>query len=411
MAGNTNTPSPSPAMVGSPTVGPAPLQPQGGGAAIPFRIATLERQDVIGQTSLLPGAAEQISDNPLPGTGYMYELDLFCNAPASGNSVTTIAYAEDAPYSAVSSVILGDVTGQIINLDGWSLKQIGKYGGWEPFNEESSADTTNIFNKSTATGSTGGTFTFHLKVPVGINRRDLVAILGNQDRSQQYTIRHNVNASANIYATAPTTVPTLTITRNYGSYAVPNASNEQGQPNQSVPNTYGVISYLTKTIADAPPVPSSQVTHFVRRVGNALRGVMLVFRAGTGATPRSVAEGAMPTNIKFKVGDQIIYNESTARRRGMMFDRYGFDPPGGQATVGTSGAFPANGGGVLHYDFIHDSWQFAGSEFYHDWLWTEAVVQAQFLITYPSGFTAGGSLTFVTSDVIVPPGTPLYSPI
>ncbi len=133
---------------------------------------------------------------------------------------------------------------------------------------------------------------------------------------------------------------------------------------------------------------------------------MLGFRAGTGATPRSGAEGAMPTNIQFKVGDQIIYNESTARRRQLMFDRFGFDPPGGGA-----GAFPANGGGVLAYEFIYDSDQFAGSEFYHDWLWTEAVVQAQFLVTYPSGFTAGGSLTFVTSDVIVPPGTPLYSPI
>lgn len=410
MAGNTNMPSPAPAQVGSPTVGPAPLNPQGQGT-IPFRIATLERGDVIGTTQIQPGAAESISDNPLPGTGYMYEIDLNCNAPASGNSVTTIASTEDAPYIAVSSVILGDVTGQIVNLDGWSLKQIGKYGGWEPFNEEGSADTANVFQFSTATGGAGGTFEFHLKVPVGINRRDLVAILGNQDRSQQYTLRHNVNASANIYATAPSTVPTLTITRNYGSYAVPNASNEQGQPNQVVPNTYGVISYLTKTIADAPPVPSSQVTHFIRRVGNALRVVMLVFRAGTGATPRSVAEGAMPTNIQFKVGDQIIFNEATARRRIQMWDRYGFDPPKGQYTTGGTNSFPTTGGGVLVYDNIHDSWQFAGSEFYHDWLWTEAVVQAQFLITYPSGFTAGGSLTFVTSDVIVPPGTPLYSPI
>ncbi len=229
MPGTTNMPSPAPAQVGSPTVGPAPLQPQGGGQAIPFRIATLERQDVIGQTSILPGAAEQISDNVLPGTGYMYEVDLFCNAPSTGNSITTITYAEDAPYNAVSSVILGDVTGQIVNLDGWSLKQIGKYGGWEPFNEEASADTTNVFSKSTATGGAGGTFTFHLKVPVGLNRRDLVVILGNQDRSQQYQLRHNVNASANIYATAPTTVPTMTIVRNYGSYAVPNAANEQAR--------------------------------------------------------------------------------------------------------------------------------------------------------------------------------------
>lgn len=410
--GPTNMPTPSPGLVGSPTVGPAPLQPQGQGQ-VPFRIATLERWDVVGTSSQQPGASETIIDATVPGTGYMSEVDLTVSAVASGNSVTTIAYAEDAPYNAISSVILGDVTGQIINLDGWSLKTMARYGGWEPFNLEASADTTNVFNHSIATGGAGGSFLFHLRTPLALNKRDLVGLLGNQDRSQQYTIRHNVNASANIYATAPTTVPTAVITRNYGSYAVPNAANEQNQPNQVVPNTYGVIAYLTKTIADAPPVPSSQVTHFVRRVGNALRVVGLVFRYQvTAATPRANAEAALPTNIQFKVGDQIIYNESATHRRRLMYDRYGFDVPGGAYGVGNTSGFPTNGGGVLVYDFIHDSWQFAGSEFYHDWLWTEAVVQAQFLITYPTYTNTGGSsLTFLTSDVIVPPGTPLYSPI
>lgn len=409
MAGPTNYASPSPSVVGSPSVGPAPVNAQGQGA-IPFRLATLERWDVLGQNANLMTASEQIVDNILPGTGFMSEVDLYVNAPVAGNAVAAIALTEDAPYIAHSSVIISDVTGQIINLDGWSLKQIGRYGGWEPFNLEALGyvSTTGVALTATVPGyevytaitggagtATSGSFTFHLRCPFTLNKRDLVGLLGNQDRAQNYQIRTNVGASGTVYATAPTTLPTLTSIRNYGSYAVPNSVNESGVPNQVLPPTYGVISYLTRTTADAPPAPSSQVTHFLRRVGNSLRTIMLVFRAGVGATPRTVAEGAMPSNIQLKIGDQIIINEGYQTRRRKMADRYGFNAPAG----------------VLVYDWIHDFGVQAGAELYHDWLWTENVVQAQFLITYPAGFTAGGSLSIVTSDVIVPPGVNIYMPI
>jgi hypothetical protein len=263
----------------------------------------------------------------------------------------------------------------------------------------SASGDQSVYQATEGGGGTGGSFAFHLRIPLALNKRDLVGLLGNQDRSQQYQLRTNFAPSASIYSTAPTALPVITSIRNYGSYAVPNAVDETGQQNQVTPPTYGVITYLTKTLSDAPPLGGSQVNHYIRRVGNAIRLMALIFRKnGTRlASEAALGDGLnMPSNIQLKVGDQILLNEGFGHRRRLMFDRYGFDSPKG----------------MLVYDFIHDFSQFAGAELYHDWLWSENLVQAQLLITYPAavGSTAN-SLTIATSDVIVPPGINIYQPI
>jgi hypothetical protein len=94
-----------------------------------------------------------------------------------------------------------------------------------------------------------------------------------------------------------------------------------------------------------------------------------------------------------KIGDTTIFNESVAYRRRVMWDRFGFDAPAG----------------VLVYDFTTDIVNRAGAEFGDDWIWTQSVVNMQFLISYPSGFgSTNNSLTFLTSDLIIPPNVDPY---
>ncbi len=364
---------------------------------IPFRLATLHRKDIIDQAAIIPGATEFTYDRVLPGTGYMADIDLFCSLTSAGNGAG-VTVPEDSAYNALSSVILSDVTGQIINMDGWGLKWLGRYGGWEPFSTAASADAVYVEQAPVAgAGATGGSFLFHTHVPEILNRRDLVGLLGNQDRSQQYTLRTNVNTAANIYTVAPTNVATqaLNIVRNYHSYAVPNATNDSGQAQQVLPPTYGTISYLTRSTSPSPPTGGGQVNHYLSRVGNAIRVLMLVWRLN-GSRTNANPVAAFPSNLQVKIGDQVIYNEGPATRRRDMWERYGFDAP-----LGT-----------LVYENIQDFGQVAGSELYHDWWWTENVVQAQINATYPAGMGAvNNSLVVYTSDVIVPPGVNIYQPL
>lgn len=385
----------NPAMIGSPAVGTPPVDPQMQGAT-PFRMATLERAENVGQTSLQITTSEQTVENILPGTGFLYGIDLFVQNVTSANAAT-VAFFEDAPYSALSSIILADVNGEIVNVDGFSLEMAGRYGGWKNYAQEfvNKSGDANIWLLTAGAGGTGGSFTFHMMIPVSLNRRQLIGIVGNQDRSQQYRLRHNyasgaAAASGPIYTTAPTTQGTMTVTRFYESYAVPNAVNDTGRPNQVVPGHYGVIPYITKSVSEATPVGGSQVTHYLRRIGNVIRTLVLVLRSnGT----RASAESNLPTSIQLKIGNETIFTESVGYRRHLMFNRYGFDAPQG----------------VLCYDFIHDFYGRAGLELGFDWLWSQNLSQVQFLITYPAGFgSTNNSLTFITCDMIVPPGANVY---
>ena len=378
----------TPVQAGSPAVGTPNLDPQQM-PRLPFRIATLERSDLTQVDTQVLTTAEQLIERTLPGTGFLYGVDLDYNAVAAANAAN-VAFLEDAQFIAASSIILRDVNGEIADLDGFSMKWISRYGGWEPFNGTESADVL-VQVKTTGAVGAGGSFRTHIKVPVGISRRTLLGILGNQDRGQAYILRANLNNSTLIYSTPPTSQPTVTINRHYESYVVPNPVNDVGQAQQVVPPFYGVIPYLTKSVSPNPPTGGQTTNHFLQRINTTFRGLLLILRSnGTRAT----AEANLPTNMQLKIGNQSIFNELPAYRRAIMFDRYGFDAPAG----------------LFMYDFLHDFGNKAGAELGNDWYWTQQLTEAQFSITYPAGFgSTNNSLTIITSDMTVPAGMNLYA--
>lgn len=383
-------PGPTPVAVGSPTVPTAAVQAQTGQKVRPFRLATLERSDTVLQYNAVPlTTAEQQQERTIPGTGFTYGYDLIAQAVAPSNNSANVAYQEDGPYSIFSSIIYKDVNGELINCDGWSLYQLTRYLGLNPFNMESSADT-NIYQKVTSTGATGGNFTVHIPVPVASDRRTLQGLLGNQDRNQSYSLRTNLAPSTSVYSTGPSVQPNITTTVQYESYAVPNASDDMGVNNQVIPPTYGLINYATRTISASSPQGGSQITHQIFRLGYTTKVLMLVMRSNGS---RATAESNLPSNIQLKIGNQTIFNESVAYRRALMYKRYGFDAPSG----------------VLVYDYVHDFAPLAGGAIGTDYINTQNVNLFTFLITYPSGFgSTNNTLTFVVGDCVVPNGMNIY---
>lgn len=372
--------------VGGPGVPQTEANPPGG--MVPFRRATT------GRTSLLPVTGPTlITANTQPvqtvvdGSGYIYSIDLDVNATGGVDAGPNAAGNEDAPYNALSSVVFGDVNGELINLDGYSLFLANLYGGWSDHPLDGSADT-NVFSAV----STVGDFRFHLAVPIGLNRRNLLGIVANQDRAQKYTLRTDIASSGVIYSSAPDTLPSVTITRTYDNYSVPASQNANGAPQQQVPPKFGVLHFLTQSVNPSAPAPSSTVNHYLPRLGNTIRLLILVFREGG---TRAAAEANMPTRISFKLGDTPIFTETVAYRRALMFARYGFDAPDG----------------VIVYDFITDVINQAGAELGEDYAFTNGLVNAQFEVTYPAGFAAANSsLTIITDDLVIPANVDIYAP-
>jgi hypothetical protein len=236
----------------------------------------------------------------------------------------------------------------------------------------------------------------HLEVPIGLNRRSLWGILANQDRAQKYSLRTDIASAAAaaagpIYTTAPTTQGTYTLTRTYENYAVPGPSDANGNKQQQLPPQHGIVNFWTQSVNPSAPAAAATVNHYLARLGNTIRTIILVYRAGAAATARVNAEALLPTRIQFNLGDTPIFVESTGYRRNQMLTRYGFNAPQG----------------VFAYDFMTDFDLGAGAELGDDYLWTSGLVNSQFAISYPAG-VATASLTVITGDSLIPPNVNIY---
>ena len=359
---------------------PGPVVTQQNGAPrLPFRRATVERCSILPAESGTLGAAFIPIERTIEGTGFLYAIRLQLVATAAGN-IANVAFTEDGPWNALNSVILRDVNGEILNVpNGYylylsNLAQKNYAARW--------LDQSTLFSSVTGTGGTGGSFTVWYDVLIGTNRRDLLGILGNQDRAQKYSLRTDIAALSQIYATAPTAAPTFVLNKLYENYSVPLPVGPSGIGQQVLPDGYGTVHFTTVTTSDSVPAGGTTVNHYLRRIGNTVRFIILVFRSNGS---RATADANAPTLLTFKVGDDTVFTETYAMRRSKMFERYGFDWPAG----------------VLVYETLHDFSSDAGFELGDDYWHTQALVNAQFQIAYPSGFGAtNNSLNIVTDDLV-----------
>jgi hypothetical protein len=311
------------------------------GSSIPFRRATTFRVAQLQSTAQLVTAGAQQVDVVIEGSGYVYGIDLHISATTAANAAAT-AFQEDGPWSAIDTAVFRDVNGELVNLTGYHLRLMNLYGGYVTFKDAPvrgetapSADTGDIFNVITGAGGTGGSFRFHLFIPVGLNRRDLRAILGNQDRANKYSLRTDFAASASIWSTAPTTLPTMSLERYYENYAVPAPRNANGAPQEQMPPDFGIFHYLTQSVSPSAPQGSATVNHYLARLGNTVRLLVLVLRANGS---RATAETACATSTCRASVPHISLVSFTVRRSDAAVSRVRASSPGASATATASRA-------------------------------------------------------------------------
>jgi hypothetical protein len=363
--------------------GPA-VKASNGQQMVPFRRATVERVLTLPSFTGNLTAAYQPILYTVDGTGYVYRIRLRAVATTGANSAN-VAFAEDGPWNVLGLVTFADPNGQLVNVpSGWYLylsqliqkQYVGR-----------NVDLSSFSNTGTAgTGANGGAFTIFFDIPIGLNRRNLKGILGNQDRAIKYTLETDLNAQSVIYSVAPNGGnPAITLERYYEYYSVPLQTGPQGTAQQSIPADYGTLHFTTVTLNASAPVGGSSVNHMLVRVGNTVRAIALVFRLnGSRANVETAAN--QPTLLTFKGGDDTLFTETWAYRKAEMFMRFGFDFPNG----------------VLCYETMHDfDGQGVGGEVGDDYWHTQALVNGQFQIAYPSGFgSTNNTLNILTDDLV-----------
>lgn len=382
----------SPTTAGGPNVPSASSKAQSS-RVIPFRRASTFRKSVAKQVGpvTLTASVQQVEDQ-ITGVGYFAGLDLMVQATGA-SSTAAIGWKEDAPWCAIQSLIIHDTNGDLVNLaSGYEGYLFALYGRHQQFPAATSTDTANVYQLSGTAAANGiGNFLFHLPVDIAVNNRDLWGLVGNQDRAESYFVRDDIADSGSLYGTAPTTLPSVQITRIYKNYSVPGATNANGDQQEQVPPKFGILHFQTRSINPTAPA-AGLVDHPLQRLGYTIRDLICILRVNS---LRSSGETNAPTRISLLFGDQVIFTTTWQEQKQQMYSRYGFDAPNG----------------VIVFDAISDFLgSEAGGELGDDYWWTHGMSQATLEFTYPSGVgSTANSLTVLTDDLQVPDNIDLYA--
>lgn len=364
--------------------------------AIPFvrasRKATV--QDFGVTQALSASSTPQLGPFDVQANGFLRGLELYCAATASGNSATVV-FAADGPFNAVQNITLQDPSSEfIVNpYAGYELFLAEKYfayRGRSPYNDPRS--DPNYLATAGATGASGS-FAFNLWVPLEDRERDAFCAVPNSAANKNYRLQSYAAASASIWSTPPTTLPTMTIACTNFYWTQPPASIGNA-PTVATPNGNGSVAYLDREVFTAITAQTNP-TLILKNVGRVFKSMIFILRNSSNV--REVTDWADPCSIW--VNGFPLYYKPKHTWLAEMGDRYGMSG----ASYDTAGNLDT--GVFALYDF-HSQPGFVEN-------WGSA---DQFLATLPSskvqivGSWGGGasSLTVLQRTIKPSSGAALY---
>lgn len=211
----------------------------------PFRAGSFRTlvQDGYQQAVTLSTATQTMPQYSPTPNAYIRGLWLQAVCVSSGNAAA-VAFQPDAPPIVFQSVVFADANQKPIigPINGYQLLVVNKYGGYQ-FQDDPRASV--VWNVTTGSGGSGGSFTMVLYVPLEVVARDALGSLQNKSASSAFQLILTVNTLAATYSTAPTAAPTLTVTIHEDGWVQPKGTDATGNPLQGAPPQLGTTQYWT----------------------------------------------------------------------------------------------------------------------------------------------------------------------
>ena len=286
---------------------------------IPFTRASLMKSAYLTAVAPIAIAAAALTpgiNNQILASGFLRRIRLSVVGTTAGNAAA-VAFNADGPFNVLQQVFMNQPNGNslIQTIDGFDLYVLNKYFALGVDKSDPLADPG--FSVVTGAGATGGSFAFNLFVPCEVDPRDGLGALTNMAANQSYLLQAQLATTAQLYTTAPTNPPVVSVTATMEYYSAPAAATDKGIPQQSAPTPVGSLSMI-QVQTPAPIVGATQKQTLVN-VGNAIR--VIAFIARTAAGVRTEVDFPATSQIKY-LGDVLRYftkiqwNEEMARRYG-----------------------------------------------------------------------------------------------
>ena len=254
--------------------------------------------------------------------GYLRWLDISVRASGGVNGTVTVAASADAPYNAISTILLKDAFGQpIVQCGGYELYVLNLYSGQSGFwNASDPASVPSFSAVSVGTAGTGN-FTFRLRIPLELF--DGFATIPAANASAVPSLTIQLAASATVYTTPPGTPPTLTVEIQEAYYPVPNVD-----PNLAPPDNGSSCQWTQQRVA-AQIGSVSAFDLVLPPLGSFVTTLIMIGRDSTGARVDTVYPAVFGTALEFDVDGVPYFIEDIGTTIDDMFRNFGVTRPTG----------------------------------------------------------------------------------
>jgi hypothetical protein len=292
-------------------------QPQQVVTARPFVTGTRTLEsEVYTQTVTQTTGTQALTPYEFQVDGYLAGAIIRVQATTAGNAATT-AFNADGPFNGLQSVIVEDIGGkQILGpLDGWKLYVLNRFGG---FVYNADAKANGVYTVTTGSGATGGSYTYTLRVPIQVRRRDAMGALPNRNASATFKLKLTINTIAAVYSTAPTNAPSINVKVQQHGWATSDNRDYKGNGVSPTPNGVGSLLY---TDVETIQLSSGSFNQRMSTFGGLLRVLIFELRDSTGS--RAQGELDFPSLFEMEIDKVKTFSRSPSVWEHFMSEDWG----------------------------------------------------------------------------------------
>lgn len=308
------------------------------------------------QTILLTTVEQRLQPYQISPSGYLRGVYLIAENTAVNTTVTSVAYAEDAPFNVFSAVRFLDTNSQPIigTLTGYDVYILNKYGGYA---FQGDAEASASFSAPSGTATTAGSFVFILYLPLEIVARNALGSQLNKSGAAQFSLEMFVAGTGTVFSTAPATSSTLRVRTTLVSWLDPESEDAMHNP----------------VAQDPPLLNTTQYWHKQNYVVNAgaqftrLQGIdglvrMLIPIARRTASTRANGEADWPDPVSLKYEESyLMQSRIRLLYRDLIAKAYGYDAANEASKGRDNGVYP-------YYEWMMDWSLKPGNELTRGWL-------------------------------------------
>lgn len=349
-----------------------------------FRVGVQSHdENVLDNTLSTTTSTQDLPVANISPAGWLRHLYVHMTGTTAGNSAAT-TFAANGPFNAIDTISLEDVNSAPLlgPFGGYELYVLNKYGGYV---HSSDPKLSPAYSVTTSTGATGGSFSFVLRLPVELVNRDALGPLPNKSGTAQFKVRIRLAATATIYGTAPTNVPSVRTLVSQVDWWDPPASDLKGRPLAQQPPASQTTQFWSKS---SFVLPSGSFRQDHERIGYLVRNLIWIY-TDTSDSTRATGDTDFPDpfTLQFEA-NVLVQGRTKAMWRHMMHENYGI--------TGTADAAGARDSGVFVEPFCLDFGLRPGAETRRGYLATSSGSR----LTFSGSNAAAVTCTVLTNDVL-----------